>query len=106
MAMSQAWKALERTAAKKLGGARSVTKGVGGADVHHEKFAIECKYRKSFSFINFFSQAKKYAKDGLIPIVVLKQAKTAGEYVLISLDDFAELTGYGPEAVEAQDKAE
>lgn len=89
---SQSWKNLERTVARKLSGKRVVTKGIGGEDVEHERFAIECKYRQTFAFIKWFKQALGYGdKSGKIPILVCKQARDHGEYVIVRLDDFVEI---------------
>ena len=90
-----AWKSLEKTAARKLGGQR-VSRGAdfseSAPDVLHDKFSVECKHRAKISqfLIDMMQQAAKY--DGeKIPLGVLKQRRMKGELVFLWLDDFIKL---------------
>ena len=89
----KSWKAHERRTASKLGGERVVCSGVKGeGDVEHPTFFIECKFRKAFTGKKWYDKAKKQAKKvNKIPIVVIREKNKKGEFVLISLDDFAKV---------------
>jgi len=90
-----AWKEHEKRVAKKLGG-RRVSRGadfsLSAPDVIHDRFSVECKYRKRLGqFLHdAIKQAEGYDPDK-IPIAVLKEHHQRGEYVLIRLDDFLEV---------------
>jgi hypothetical protein len=90
---SKAWADLERTVARKIGGVRNIEKGVKQQDVEHPLFSIECKLRASLPalLMQAFGQARGNAKDGQIPLVVLKQARSKGEVVCLDLDAFIAL---------------
>jgi hypothetical protein len=74
---SQAWKALEREAAKTLVGKR-VSRGAdfseSAPDVDHEVFSIECKYRSvGFTELyDYLKQAASYSEDKL-PVAIIRQ---------------------------------
>jgi hypothetical protein len=96
--MSNAWKNTERKVAKRLGGKRRLrgadfSQSMG--DVEHPLFSIEVKYRKRLPVIltGGLAQARRCSEDGKVPILVLKEARTAGEMVVISLRDFEDLLG-------------
>ena len=86
---SQAWKDLERKAAKMLNGRRNF-RGAdfsqSGVDVEHRVFVVECKSRRSIPALikNGLEQAEGY--DGKkIPLLVIKEKGKTGE---ISCMDF------------------
>lgn len=86
------WKRLERKVARKFGTERS-WKDL--ADAHTEKYCIECKYRSALPkwLKGAYEQAEGNAKEGQVPVVVLKEKHQRGEFILLDLDDFLELTG-------------
>jgi hypothetical protein len=101
MRQSQAWKNLERTVAKKLGGTR-VLRGadfsVSMGDIKatpgtlSELFTVECKYRKTIPALirDGLSQAKEYDSTRL-PLLVVKQRGMKGEVACLFLDDLVSL---------------
>ena len=90
-----AWKSLEKTAARKLGGQR-VSRGddfsASLPDVLHDRFSIECKHRKKISqfLLDALKQAKDYAPEKT-PLAVIKQKHMRGELVFLYLDDFIKI---------------
>ncbi len=100
MKQSQAWKALEREAARGLGGKRvhrGADFGVSDVDVTVDDFpewAIDCKYRSSkFSHHTLLSEIeKKYCGEGrTTPVLVTKHRGGRGAVVSMRLSDFADL---------------
>lgn len=95
---SQAWKNLERTVAKELGGKR-VLRGsdfsVEDVDVELADFPhlrIDCKYRKSHAHHSLLAEIEeKYCSDGQIPVLVTKHHNQAGANVTIGLNFFKTL---------------
>lgn len=99
MKQSQAWKDLERTVAKKLGGKR-ITRGqnfsVSALDVEHPLFFIDAKYRQSLGFLSWFDKLiddskRLYPGVDRINLLVCKKANRRGEFVILTLDDLAKL---------------
>jgi len=95
--MSKAWKNLERTAAKALGGTRNTRGGDFGKsapDVEHSLFSIECKYRKSLPILlrQGLEQARAYDLKKP-PLLVLKEKGKHGALVVLKLADFEDLFG-------------
>jgi len=92
---STRWKALERTAARKLGGRRIVRADFfeSSPDVRIDDFnlVVECKTRKSFSFHRHMEQARKYCRPGEVPCLATKAEGQIGEYVTVPLDWLASL---------------
>jgi len=93
---SQSWKALERTAARKLGGER-LSRGNNFSesmlDVEHPWLAIDAKWRSSLATAKWFKKLIKdnekiYGKERKVPILVIKEKNMRGELVVITLDDF------------------
>lgn len=61
-------KAHERAVAKWLGGKR---RGVlGGEDVEHEVYSVECKSRERIVTEKWFEQCENNNKDGKIPLLI------------------------------------
>lgn len=93
------WKRLEREAAQALGGTRNTRGGDFGksiADVEHELFSIETKYRAALPalLVQGMRQAESYAEDSAkIPVVIVKQRFQRGAYVTLKLKDFQSLFG-------------
>lgn len=94
--VSQQWKALEKTAARKLGGVRLVRGddfSQSILDVEHPLFAIDAKYRSTLATVTWFKKLvsdneKIYGKGNKIPILVIKQKGMRGELVVIDIEDF------------------
>lgn len=87
-----AWKNLERKTARGLNGQRVGATGKETVDVEHPLFNIECKYRAKLSFIPWYQQALKHsAKNGKIPLLVVKQKGTHGEYAILKMSDLERL---------------
>lgn len=93
---STAWKNLERTAAKKLGGIR-IVRGDDFSqsllDIEHPFWAVDCKYRSTLALEGWYTKLcednkKLYPDQGKIPILVVKKRGMRGELVVISIDDF------------------
>lgn len=88
------FKALERYAARVLGG-RRVSRGddFGQSlpDVLHDYFGIECKSRQDAfkTLYDYLKQAADYDKDKVPLIVVRRKGKKA--LAILELDDLAEL---------------
>ena len=96
MSQSQAWKALERKAAKKLGGVRN-KRGADfsktAPDVEHPLFAVECKKRKALPALlrKGLEQAARYSKKP--PLLVLEERFKKTSLVVLKLNDFCDLFG-------------
>jgi len=94
--VSQQWKALEKTAARKLGGERLVRGddfSQSILDVEHDFLAIDCKWRTTLAVWTWFQKlvndnAKIYGKGKKVPILVIKKKGMRSELVVIEIDDF------------------
>lgn len=66
---------------------------LGGEDVHHSKFSIECKSTQKFVGEKWYEQACKNNKFDRIPIVVvhIKGKRYEEDYVIIKRKDFLKL---------------
>lgn len=93
---TETWKALERTAARKLGGVR-IIRGDNYSqsllDVEHDWMAIDAKWRSSLATTKWFKKLVKdnekiYGKGRKIPVLVIKEKGMHGELIVIGLDDF------------------
>lgn len=101
--MSKAWKELERTVARKLGGKRKLR----GADFSASDFDVEvadmphlridAKYRASHAHHRLLREVRdKYCTDEVhVAVLVTKARGEHGEVVSLSLDDFARLISAG-----------
>jgi hypothetical protein len=96
---SQQWKALERTAARKLGGKR-LYRGDNFCesmlDVEHPWLAIDAKYRTTLAIWTWFQKLVKdneeiYGKGRKVPILVVKKKGMRSELVIIDIDDFVKV---------------
>lgn len=88
----KAWKNLEKVTAAELDGKRAGVTGISNADVLHDKFSIECKYRAKLAFKAWYEQAVKYAKGtNKIPLLICKEKGQHGEMVIIKMDDFKKI---------------
>ncbi len=99
--VSDAWKALERDVAKKLGGKRKLR----GADFSQKDTDVElpdfphwkldAKYRASHAHHTFLREVrKKYCHGKLdVPVLITKGRREHGAVVCMDLDDFANLIG-------------
>jgi hypothetical protein len=94
--LSQSWKDLERTAAKKLGGTRLV-RGENFSesmlDIEHEWLACDAKYRTELATVTWYEKLvgdnkKLYPGENKIPVLIIKKKGMRGELIVISLDDF------------------
>lgn len=90
---SKAWKAMERSVAKKFGVRRTPLSGINSghthADIIHPTFFVECKYRKRLGLVELFKKVRRQAvAEDKIPLVVLKQMGQQGEIVCMDLDYF------------------
>jgi len=93
---SQRWKALEKTAANKLGGTRIVREWLfeKAPDVLVPDFGliIDAKAYARFKHHSLLETAqRKYAKPGECVILVTKHAGQVGEFVTMPLDFLAAL---------------
>jgi len=97
--MSNAWKALEREAARELGGKR-ILRGadfsVSSPDIFisdHPELKIDCKYRQRHAHHKTFKEIKKkYCKEEKdIPVLITKQAREEGFLVTITSSYFNDL---------------
>jgi len=87
--------AAERAVAKRLGGER--VGHLGGEDVSHSAFSIECKERASFPawLTDAMAQAVRHCPEGKLPMVVLHALgeRHDGDLVVIRLKDVEEWWG-------------
>jgi hypothetical protein len=97
--VSQQWKALEHTAAKKLGGTR-LTRGNDFSqtllDVEHPFLACDAKWRSSLATVKWFKKLRKdnekiYGKGKKIPILIIKEKGMRGELIVVDIGDFVKL---------------
>lgn len=92
--ITDSWKALERYAAKILGGSR-VSRGADFGkslpDVKHDYFAIEVKYRTNAfkNIYDYLEQAMQYSKDKVPLVVIRRRGKKA--LAVIELESLGEL---------------
>jgi len=95
MTSSSTWKALERMAAKELGGARIPCSGNGGiqGDVLHDKYFIECKLRQGFVAQKWYDKAKKESKGKKPVLLVVKSKGRHNTFVMMDIEDFKRLMG-------------
>ena len=97
--MSNTWKATERAIARHLGGVRTSHRnlGTGDADVVVGAFTVEVKHRKSLPMWlkEGVAQARRYARDDQLPLLVLHQAgqRHDNDLVVLRLLDFREWFG-------------
>jgi hypothetical protein len=97
--VSEQWKALEKTVAKKLGGVR-LLRGDNFSetrlDVEHDWMAIDCKYRTTLAVESWWKKLladniKIYGKGKKVPILVIKKRGMRSELVVIDIDDFVKV---------------
>ena len=92
-----AWKDLERSTARVLGGQRNSRGGdfsQSMADVEHPLLSIEAKYRAKLPrlLVDGMAQAAGYDK-AKIPVLVVKERYQRGALVVLRLKDFEDLFG-------------
>ena len=95
-----AWKDLERSTAKALGGTRigstfqSGRLAVSQPDIAHPLFSVECKYRAKLpSLLRLgLEQAARYSSTKP-PLLVVKERGQKGALVVLRLADFVDLFG-------------
>lgn len=76
---------------------------LGGVDVLHERYAIECKSRIASVVFGWMDQAKKYArKYKKVPMVILhkKHSPFANDMVIVPVKEFVELLSRAEEKKE------
>lgn len=95
--LSTAWKAHERTIAKRLGGKRTGPQGRMSVDVAHPLYSIECKHRKELPgwMQKAMLQAVGNCKPEQLPMVVLHALGTRHDtdWVCVRLKDWQEWYG-------------
>ena len=96
--MSKAWKDHERAVARALGGSRHVRRhrGEPGPDVdlpEGSNLSIECKYRAGLPrlLVLGLAQAKANAREGQVPLLVVKQRRQNGAIACMALEDLPRL---------------
>lgn len=96
------WKQHERRTAAKLGGKRTGNRGTNTNDVEHDRFAIECKHRKTLPAWLHDAMRQAIANDsaGKMPIVVLHELgqRSNNDLVVLRMRDF--MTCFADETVE------
>jgi hypothetical protein len=110
MTSRRTWQKQETRVAKAVGGTRipysgsAQFKGEEG-DVFHPAFEIECKYRTSkLRVVGWMKEVKARArKSKKIPLLVVREKHTQGDYVMIDLNDFSKIW-YG--VIGPEDEAE
>jgi len=110
MTSRRTWQKQETRVAKALGGDRIPYSGSAQfkdeeGDVFHKDFEIECKYRSpKLRVIGWFKEVRKRAsKSKKIPMLVVREKGTHGDYVIMELNDFSRVF-YG--VVGPEDEAE
>ncbi|VVB85640.1 Uncharacterised protein [uncultured archaeon] len=98
MTSRSTWKALERKAAKKLGGVRNPLSGSNSmhtsGDVIHDCYYIECKLRQKWAITGLFKDVMDEAKaEGKTPLLVIKEKGKHSELVVMDMADFMQITG-------------
>jgi len=92
---SERWKALERTAADKLGGRRvhrRLFEKAPDVIVEDLGMVIECKAYSKFAHHSLIEVAQnKYAEGGEVVALVTKASGQRGEYVTVPLDWLADI---------------
>jgi hypothetical protein len=98
MTNRRTWQKQETRVAKALGGQRIPYSGSGQfkgeeGDVFHKNFEIECKYRSpKLRVIGWFKEVRKRAnKSKKIPMLVVREKGTHGDYVIMDLGDFSKV---------------
>jgi hypothetical protein len=98
MTSRRTWQKQETRVAKAVGGTRIPYSGSAQfegeeGDVAHPTFEIEAKYRTSkLRVIGWMKEVKKRArKSKKIPLLVVREKHTQGDYVLIDLNDFSKI---------------
>ena len=95
--MRTAWKNLERTTARVLGGKRNCRGddfGQSLPDVEHPTFSVECKYRKSLPRLLRLGLADAARYDSSKPpLLVIKEKYQRGAIVVMKMEDFTRLFG-------------
>ena len=85
------WKAFERWVNRYFGG-KSRAKAhfgyeKGNSDIIHDLLHVQCKYRKKNTVVDWWFDAKKYSKDGRIPVVAIKKHGMKGCLFVIHSND-------------------
>ena len=100
--MNTAWKATERTVAKRLGGERTSKLGLGSEqpDVENDWLSVEVKHRKALPgwLKNAMQQAIDNATTGLLPVAILHEhgQRHDDNLVMLRQADFEEWFGGWP----------
>lgn len=84
-------KRFEKAISEILGGVRVGI--MGGEDVYHPKFSIECKDKAAFAGIKILEQAERNNKRKVMPlgIVHIRNTDYENSVVMLRLKDFKEL---------------
>ena len=95
MSASAPWKALERRAAKKLGGVRLWRPDFSDSqpDGESDEFVWDAKCYQRFSIITLWLEAwRKYARFAkgrpLLLVLYSREHRGAGDFVLLRMEDF------------------
>lgn len=86
------WKALERRIARQLGGKRVGNTGRSTPDIESEWLIVECKQRESLPrwLVEALAQARGYASEEKLPILVLHERGRHDSLVVMALSDFCD----------------
>ncbi|MBA7472189.1 MAG: hypothetical protein GH156_00505 [Dehalococcoidia bacterium] len=97
MAVEKSWKRTKRRVARSFGGRCHSSREAGVPDVEAGPFAIEVKERGRFpGWLRLaLKQARRKAKIGQLPLVVLCQPGRTDDMVLLSRSDFINWFGTG-----------
>jgi hypothetical protein len=88
------WKSFERKIAKLFDSRRTPSSGAfyHEGDVRHDRYYIECKYRKKIPFIKTFKETQIIAEEQhKIPIVVFREKGTQLQLALLEVEELASL---------------
>jgi len=93
---TKTWKNKERKVAEFFEGERTPLSGGNGkitrADVIHDKYFIECKYRKNHSVVSLWDKTKALADtERKTPIVALCEKGRQGFWLLVHNEDWEKL---------------